>query len=683
MSVDLGSSRGECDSILEGFYVSRNSSSDTTKVNKIAPLYRSFSKIGHRTAFVALVEASIIVCSLAMALVLDSGLNVPPAKPLLISLTFLLSVRLVLLAHFNLMRGWWRYTGVNEVVDIIKAVAYGSIACFVISKAVLSSQSLHIQVYIVEGMGTTLFLLAGRMVSRLLADVGQESSDANRLVVVIGAGRGAEMLIREMNRAGSGYCAVACLDDDLTKIGISICGAKVEGTPDSLPRLLKCYAIDEVWIAVPSGTNAQMSRFVAICDAERVSYKTLPSLRDMTHDRGVLHQVREVNLDDLLGRDQVQMNLEIVREQVEGRSILVTGAAGSIGAELCAQLLEYDPAILVCLDQNENGTFFLQLATQKHRNADRIVYRVADVCNAERVATILKEHSVQLIFHAAAYKHVPMMELNLHEAVHNNVFALLDLVTVAEQAGCESFVMISSDKAVNPTNVMGTTKRIGELILSSRPTQRMRCVSVRFGNVLGSNGSVVPILQEQIRKGDEITITHPEIRRYFMTIHEAVSLVLQAFTVGEHGDLLVLDMGESVRIVDLARRLVRLSGKSERDMRIKIIGLREGEKLNEELFYRSEEHLRTFCEKIIRTRGKLLNWHDLEPMLEELRAALDAGYTDRAEAQAKIRSKLKRIVPEYNYQPAQPCTITTIPSRPVPSVSKRAAKFFSANVRPQ
>jgi FlaA1/EpsC-like NDP-sugar epimerase len=626
-------------------------------VNRIAPLYRSISKMGHRTAFVAFVEGSVVAGSFIIAMLLSNDAFMP-GKPFLACLGILLVVRLLLLAHYNLMRGWWRYTGVNEVVDVIKAVVFGSLAFILLSKTLLFSQSLSLRVIIVESMGTTLFLLAGRMVSRLLADTVHEQSEPNVLVAVIGAGRGAEMLIREMNRSGSGYSAIACLDDDVTKHGISICGAKVEGSPDALGKLLKRYAIEEVWIAVPSASNAQMSRFVSICDAARVPYKTLPSLRDMNQDRDVLHQIREVNLDDLLGRDPVRVNLEIVREQIEGRTVMVTGAAGSIGSELCAQLLEYGPATLVCVDQNENGMFYLQRSHQSRGDSGHVVYCVADVCDRHRMAALFSEHEPKLVFHAASYKHVPMMEANVQEAVQNNVFSLLELLSLAESVSCESFVMISSDKAVNPSSVMGTTKRICELILASRPASNMRCVSVRFGNVLGSNGSVVPILQEQIGKNDEITITHPEIRRYFMTIHEAVSLVLQAFTVGDHGDLLVLDMGESIRILDLAHRLIRLNGKSVESANIKIVGLRDGEKLAEEMFYRHEERLPTVCEKIIKTRGTLQDWDSLEPLLQDLRDAVDQEYPDFVEAGWAIRSKMKEIVPEYQFLASSARTVT-------------------------
>jgi FlaA1/EpsC-like NDP-sugar epimerase len=297
----------------------------------------------------------------------------------------------------------------------------------------------------------------------------------------------------------------------------------------------------------------------------------------------------------------------------------------------------------VCLDQSETGLFYLRLDLEKHENGAQVVFRVADVTDSGRVRSLLSECKPEIIFHAAAYKHVPMMESNVHEAVKNNVLGPLGLLALAEESGCKSFVLISSDKAVNPTNIMGATKRACELILSSRPPDGMRCVSVRFGNVLGSNGSVIPVLTQQLQNHEPLTITHPEIKRFFMITREAVALVLQAFVIGKHGDILVLDMGAPVRIVDLARSLIRLSGKSEHDVEIRFIGLREGEKLNEELFYAHEEVIPTSCEKIKRTSGPLKDWTELCRQLEELRASMSV------DGAAPVRVKMKEIVPEYSF----------------------------------
>jgi len=335
--------------------------------------------------------------------------------------------------------------------------------------------------------------------------------------------------------------------------------------------------------------------------------------------------------------------LRSVRKQIEGRVVLVTGAAGSIGSELCRQILEYGPSTLLCLDQSETGIFYLEQELSKMKTPGQAVFCVADVGDSERVGAIFAQYSPEVVFHTAAYKHVPVMERNVQEAMKNNVFALLSLLEIAEENGCEGFVVISSDKAVNPTSIMGATKRIGELITACRPSNGMRCVSVRFGNVLGSNGSVVPLFQEQLRRSEPLSITHPEIKRFFMTGREAVSLVLQAFAIGKRGDTLVLDMGEPVRILDLARTLIRLSGRSEREVGIRFTGLRDGEKLKEELYYTTEQIHPTAFEKIKRIRGPLAGWSQLQRHLNELKGSLGV---DEAE---HVRRKIKAIVPEYSY----------------------------------
>jgi len=462
--------------------------------------------------------------------------------------------------------------------------------------------------------------------------------------MVVGAGFAAQMVIRELARPNSGYVAVGCVDDDRSKIGVHIQGVSVLGTIEELEILVEDNPAEEILIAIPSASGKQMRRITDACQKAKLPFKTVPTLSDIIRGGASINQFREVRLEDLLGRETVQIDLEAVRNQIAARTIIVTGAAGSIGSELCRQILDYNPARLICLDQSETGLFLLRLELDTHQNGAQVAFRVADVTDGERVRALLSEFCPEIIFHTAAYKHVPLMESNVQEAVKNNVLGLLSLVGLADEAGCKNFVMISSDKAVNPSNIMGATKRTCELILSSRPQNGMRCVSVRFGNVLGSNGSVVPVLTQQLRNHEPLTVTHPEIKRFFMTTREAVALVLQAFVIGKHGDILVLDMGEQVKIVDLARTLVRLSGQSERDVEIRFTGLREGEKLSEELFYEHEEVIPTSCEKIKRTRGLLRNWPELCLQLEELRASMSV------DGAAPVRAKMKEIVPEYSLQ---------------------------------
>jgi len=596
----------------------------------------------YRPWFAGLFQACLIVCSLILAWLLRFDFTLPYRSVLLLAMPILVCVRLSTMVYFGLLRGWWRYVGIRDGADILKAVVVGSGIFWLVMRFALGATAFPRTIYVLEALLTAVSLAGVRLLSRAIAESVRENISSCKRVILIGAGSAAHTIIREIRRPDSSYVAVGCLDDDHTKLGIRIDNVRVLGTVDQLSDVLSSEPADEVLIAVPSATGSQMRRFVEICNQAKVNFRTVPALKDIIAGQVAVSQLREVSLEDLLGREPVQIDLDAVRREIIGRTVLVTGAAGSIGSELCRQILEYGPARLICLDQSETGLFFLRLGLIQHKNGSQVVFRVADVCDSERVAALLSEFSPEIIFHAAAYKHVPMMESNVQEAIKNNVLALVGLLDLAAEAGCRGFVLISSDKAVNPTNVMGATKRICELIISSRPPNGMRCVSVRFGNVLGSSGSVIPVLKQQLRDHQPLTITHPEIRRFFMITPEAVALVLQAFTIGEHGDILVLDMGESVRILDLARSLIRLSGKFEHDVPIQFTGLRDGEKLEEELFYSHETVLPTSCGKVKRTSGTLKDWPGLCRQLEELRISMTM------DGAAPIRAKIKEIVPEYS-----------------------------------
>ena len=597
----------------------------------------------YRPWLIGIFQASLIVCSLVLAWLLRFDFTLPYRSTLAVSIPILLLTRLGTMAYFGLLRGWWRYVGIRDGVDILKAVVTGSVLFWLIVQFVFTATVFPRSIYFLEPLLTASFLAGVRLMSRTIVESLKENSYSRKRVILIGAGSAAQSIIREIRRPDSPYVAVGCLDDDHSKLGIRIDNVRVLGTVDQLPDLLSSTPVDEVLIAVPSATGSQMRRFVEICNRAKVSFRTVPALKDIIAGQVAVSQLREVSLEDLLGREPVQIDLDAVHRQIVNRTVLVTGAAGSIGSELCRQIVEYGPARLICLDQSETGLFFLRLNLTRHSNGSELVFRVADICDSERVAALFSEFTPEIIFHAAAYKHVPMMESNVQEAVKNNVLALLRLLDLAADSGCKSFVLISSDKAVNPTNVMGATKRVCELIMCSRPPNGMRCVSVRFGNVLGSSGSVIPVLKQQLRDHHPLTITHPEIRRFFMITPEAVALVLQAFTIGDHGDILVLDMGESVRILDLARSLIRLSGKHEHEVEIQFTGLRDGEKLEEELFYSHETVQPTSCGKIKRTSGTLKDWSGLCRQLDELRASMSV------DGAAPIRAKIKEIVPEYSF----------------------------------
>jgi FlaA1/EpsC-like NDP-sugar epimerase len=594
--------------------------------------------------FVALGEVLLVALSVTIAWLLRFDFAFPNPRVLLAAMPILMLLRVLGMARFNLFHGYWRYTGISDALDILKAVALGSVGFLAAERWILGEKRFPLSVYCIELILTVCLLVGVRVLSRTVFQNAMSSGDRDnrKTVVVIGAGCAAAMLLRELPR--SPYLPLALVDDDPAKAGMRLHGIPVAGTVKDLLHVVRAYRPDELMIAIPSASGEQMQRIIDICDQTRLRFRTIPSLGDLINGTVTVDQLRDVKFEDLLGRDPVCLDVDSVRRRIAGRVVMVTGAAGSIGSELCHQLLNYKPFKLICLDQAETPLFNLQNA--QTGSGCNIVYCVADITDSARMRDVIQEHDVQVVLHAAAYKHVPLMEENLSEAVKNNVFGLHALMEVADQSGCEDFLLISSDKAVNPTSFMGCTKRIGELMVAARPS-RMRCLSVRFGNVLGSQGSVIPLFQEQIRVKRTITVTHPEITRYFMTIPEAVSLVLQAFSIGEKRDILVLDMGKPVRILDMAKTLIRLSGLHQDEVKISFTGLRPGEKLFEDLFYGFERRSNTGAQKVFRTQGQTASWSELLQLLAELRAESATGIPDR------IRAKVKEIVPEYLWVPRE------------------------------
>lgn len=606
--------------------------------------------------FVGAFQAVMIFLSMVLAWFLVFNFTLPERRTLLTAVCILVFIRMILIARFGLLHGWWRYTGLSDTLDVAKAVFCGSVIFVVFIRYAIRVTNFPRPVYVLEPLLTAGLLIGVRMLSRVLAESVRQDLSASRKVLLIGAGVGAQAVVREIARPGSEYAPIGYIDDDHSKVGLKIEELPVLGTVDQLPELVSTYPVDEVLIAVPSASSKQMQRFVEACERTFVKFRTVPALRDVIAQGISLSDFRDVDVDDLLGRDPVEIDPESVRNTIHGRSVLVTGAAGSIGSELCRQILEHQPRTLVCVDQSETGMFYLRrqlrpentLFSQKQEEvACPVCVRchIADVGDRKQMDSIFQVSKPDTIFHAAAYKHVPLMEENVAAAVQNNVFGLMNLLEMASEHECHNFVLVSSDKAVNPSNVMGATKRMGELIIAHRPLNGMRCLSVRFGNVLGSSGSVIPLVRQQLRNNEPLTVTHPEIKRYFMTIREAVSLVLQASAIGEKGDTFVLDMGQPLLVLDLVRTLIKLSGKSEDKVEIQFTGLRPGEKLIEELFYSGEEVDETRFPKIKRVRGPARDWDDLIRKLEELEAASLLRDAD------SIRAKMKEILPEYTYLP--------------------------------
>jgi FlaA1/EpsC-like NDP-sugar epimerase len=599
--------------------------------------------------FIGMFQGVLTLASFLLAWLFRFDFTLPDRALLLAAAPLLVLIRIAFIILFGLLHGWWRYTGLSDALDVLKSVVAGSAVFILVMRFGIHALAFPRAVYVLEPLLTAVMLIGVRTLSRVLAESVRQDIASSARVLLIGAGVGAQTVAREIRRPRSEYSAFGYVDDDLSKVGLKIEGIPVLGTVDRVPQLVDSYAIDEVLIAVPSATSKQMQRFVEVCERAKVKFRTVPALRDVIAQRVSLSDFRKVELEDLLGREPARIDLHSVRASICGHSVMVTGAAGSIGSELCRQILEFEPRTLLCVDQNETAMFFLEQELLRHQRGTAIRVNVADVTDRRRMECVFQQDPPQTVFHAAAYKHVPMMEANAREAVQNNVFGLLSVLEVARATECRTFILISSDKAVNPCSVMGATKRICELIVAGQSAGQsashpsgMRCLSVRFGNVLGSNGSVVPVLQEQLRRNEALTITHPKMTRFFMTIHEAVSLVLQASLIGEQGDTLVLDMGRPVSILELARTLIQLSGKKEEDVPIQFTGLRQGERLSEELFYEREEVAATSFLNIKRARSAAQDWPRLSRLLEELESTLFANTSDRTLA------KIKQIVPEYS-----------------------------------
>jgi FlaA1/EpsC-like NDP-sugar epimerase len=596
-----------------------------------------------RNSIIFVMQSLTIVSALALAWLLRFDFAFPHVQLLFWSGILLVAIRLTMLYYYKLNHGYWRYTGIGDLKDLIKAVLIGSMIFFCIMRA-RGLWLFPLSVYVLEGMLAFLFLSGLRVSVRMFFQWRRSRQLGTRTpVLVVGAGSAAVLLMQGLR--ATNYVAVGLVDDDAAKTRSKLCGVPVFGPIDQLPFLAHALAACEIIIAIPSATAAQMLRVTDFCARTGLPFRSMPSLADLIGGKVRPSELREVNVGELLQREPVQLESENVRARLAGRVVMITGAAGSIGGELCKQIIRFQPAKLICVDQAETPLFNLQ---QNMLGAcENIVFSVADITDTGRMRALLLDHNVRVIFHAAAYKHVPMTEANPYEGFKNNVFGLLNLVESAESCGCEDFLLISSDKAVNPSSLMGCTKRLGEMIVGSRRAPSMRCVSVRFGNVLGSQGSVIPVFQEQIRTRRSITVTHPEMTRYFMTIPEAVSLVLQAFTVGEHGNVLVLDMGQPLRIRDLAQTLIRMSGLTEEEVPIVYSGIRPGEKLSEELFYESELRRSTIIPKVLCAESDLPVWPDLRRHLDELATIVQSRPVEL------IRIRVKKIIPEYQWeQPA-------------------------------
>jgi FlaA1/EpsC-like NDP-sugar epimerase len=540
--------------------------------------------------------------------------------------------------------GWWRYVSLPDLIRLTLANVAATVIVTVIT-ITLGPPGFPRSIYVIDLLVCVLLTSMMRISRRIHWELsnarGRDISEGRTLIY--GAGDAGVSVLREIRQnPGLPYHVVGLLDDDPAKRGASIHGIKVVGSGADLPDLAKKYGAQTVLVAIPSATGPQMTAILQQCHRAQVAFKTVPGISKILENVSLIAQIRDVAVDDLLGRSPVVLEQQRIRDRISGRVVMVTGAAGSIGSEMCRQIARFQPAAIVGFENSETGLFHLEHEMHKTFPSVSFQAEIGSVQNLRRVEEVIAKYSPAMIFHAAAYKHVPMMETHLFEAVENNVFGTYNVASAAASLGVEEFVLISSDKAVRPTNIMGATKRLSEFIILSLAGSGTKFVAVRFGNVLGSNGSVVPMFKQQIMAGGPVTVTHPEMERYFMTIPEASQLVLQASVMGRGGEVFVLDMGAPVKIVDLARNLILLSGlRPGEDIRIEFSGVRPGEKLYEELSHLEEGTVPTQHQKVRVFAANAIEHPDMRSCLNRLRDACanrDAG---------SLISTLQAAIPDY------------------------------------
>jgi FlaA1/EpsC-like NDP-sugar epimerase len=594
------------------------------------------------------VQMGVVAAALAAAFLLRFEFNPDPEylRMLLLSTPLVLLVKFPVFRAFGLRDLSWRYIGFEDLARMGVANLIASLVATIAVRIAIGTEfprSIHILDLL---LCVTLMVMARGAAHFILAARPAGAGSPPRRILVYGAGKAGVTVLSEIRANHQlGYIVAGFLDDDPRKHGLRLKGVRVLGGRATLEQVAKKHRVEEVLIALPNATGPEITAILEHCRAAGVSAKRIPALFELIEHKVLVDQIRDVRLEDLLGRPPVCLEQGMIQSRLGGRVVLVTGAGGSIGSELCRQIARYRPRALVGFDSAETALYQIDQELRE-QSPDLAFYpEIGSIQNRRRLDEVFRNHGPEAVYHAAAYKHVPLMEAHLFEAVENNVFGTRNLVRAAIASGVEDFLLISSDKAVSPTSVMGATKRLAELIClaADADSTTTRFHAVRFGNVLGSNGSVIPLFKRQIAAGGPVTVTHPEIRRFFMTIPEAAELVLQATAMGEGGEIFVLDMGEPVRIQDLARNLILLSGlKPDVDIQIQFTGIRPGEKLYEELSGPEEDTVPTTHSKIRIFTGNGASQEMISRALEELERSTEARDP------AGVVLCLKELAPDYN-----------------------------------
>ncbi|MBW6508321.1 MAG: polysaccharide biosynthesis protein [Desulfuromonadales bacterium] len=610
----------------------------------------------YRLVITFVLTALIIMASLLLAYTVRFDLTIPSLYHGRIAelIPAVVVIKLTTFWFFGAFRGWWRYVSMPDLVQIVKANLLGSLIFVVYAVLVYRLNLIPRSVLVLDGIFCFLMVGGVRFATRIIresyrpwrqAKNSDQTKHQTKQVLVVGAGDAGQMIVREIRQNQElNIDLVGFVDDDPAKRYAHFQGLKVLGNQGDLEHLLGRHLIDEIIIAIPSATGREIRSIVNRCQKYQCQFKVLPGVGELIDGRVTVQQIRQIDLNDLLGREPISLDCKNIQNYIEGKRVLVTGAGGSIGSEICRQVMRFNPAKLILFENGETPLFMIEQELAKAHQHVPIVPVIGDVRNRSRVNVIFDQQQPQVVFHAAAYKHVPLMEANPAEAVNNNVQGTVLLADASDYYGVEKFVMVSTDKAVRPTNVMGTTKRIAEMYVQSLNNRsKTRFVTTRFGNVLGSNGSVIPTFQQQIEAGGPVTVTHPEVTRFFMTIPEATQLVLQAGSMGQGGEIYLFDMGEPVKITTLAEEMIRLSGLVPyEDVDIVYVGLRPGEKLYEELLLDDEGVLPTPHRKICIAQSVTPPHQQL---VEQIAALVASAKILDFKA---VGVGLKQLVPEYS-----------------------------------
>jgi len=653
----------------------------------------------HRPLAIVL-QMALVVLSNWVAFLLRFDGDLPPLARVAFwqMLPWLVAIRALTFIPFRLYEGLWRYTSIYDLRAIAGGVCASSLIFVALTQTPLGPPFYPRSVFVVDALLVALLLGGVRMSRRVSVELSQAKPE--KRVLIFGAGDAGELIVRDMkNNAWYTYQPVGFVDDDEGKVGHRIHGVPVLGTRNDLAKILHRCRPHEVLLAIPRAEPAAVRSIVRSLEPFKIPIKTLPNLRDLIDGKTELSQIRSLSVEDLLARAPVGLDPVPVKGLIAGRRVLVTGAGGSIGSELCRQIARLRPTAMVMLERYENGLHAIRMELEDAHQQFGLHPVVGDVTDPGRIAEVMQQYQPEIVFHAAAHKHVPLMEENPCEAIKNNVRGTRVLAEAAEQHGVDRFILISTDKAVNPTSVMGASKRLAELVIQAQAAGSGTSFAVvRFGNVLASNGSVVPRFLEQIKKGGPVTITHPEIRRFFMLIPEAVQLVLHAAAQAESGATYVLEMGEQVKVLDMARDLIRLSGfVPEDEIPIEFVGLRPGEKLYEELVGRDEHVGPSAIEKILRVTSRTRPDGNFagaiarleadaakgagEAVLSSLRAlaGLTTGAQESPQAPAVLEpAAVVREVPQFVEQPCPNCESRRLYRSKSRTLAERARRNFSA-----